>query len=160
MTMTEKKIREIEPIGNKYSLDDLDKRIIELRTKYPQLQQKEMAETLSISLAHLNSRMLKPAFQRAMQEYNKDLFSLVGELQVQAVRRLKQLVNDPDKDIAIAAIKIAMAPMTNQHTVNINNQGDRVYEVRFGDNGQLVKGFKNTKEMLETIDVTSSDKPT
>jgi hypothetical protein len=158
--MTNKNLRGIEPIGNKFSLDDLDKRIIDLKTKYPQLQHKELAETLSIDLNYLTTRMLRPAFQRAMQEYNKDLFSLVGELQIQAVRRLKQLVNDPDKDIAIAAIKIAMAPMTNQHTLNINNsQNDKVYEVRFGDSGQLIKGFKSTKELIDTIDVTSSDKP-
>lgn len=151
-------------IALKYRLDEMDKKILDLRIKYPSLDSREIADVLEVGEAAINSRFMKPAMQRAMQEHTKTFFEQLGDLQMMAVKRLKQLVNDSDKDIAIAAIKIAMAPMINQHTLNINNGKDRaVYEVKLGDNGQIMRGFKSTKELLEetkTIDVSPTPKTT
>jgi hypothetical protein len=152
-------------IALKYRLDEMDKKILDLRIKYPSLDSKEIADVLEVGEAAINSRFMKPAMQRAMQEHSKTFFEQLGDLQMMAVKRLKQLVNDSDKDVAIAAIKIAMAPMINQHTFNINNnKNDRaVYEVKLGENGQIMRGFKSTKELLEEtkiIDVSSTPKTT
>ena len=152
-------------IALKYRLDEMDKKILDLRIKYPSLESKEIADVLEVGEGVINSRFMKPAMQRAMQEHSKTFFEQLGDLQMMAVKRLKQLVNDSDKDVAIAAIKIAMAPMINQHTLNINNnKNDRaVYEVKLGENGQIMRGFKSTKELLEeakTIDVSTTPKTT
>lgn len=151
-------------IALKYRLDEMDKKILDLRIKYPTLDSREIADVLEVGEGLINSRFMKPAMQRAMQEHTKTFFEQLGDLQMMAVKRLKQLVNDSDKDIAIAAIKIAMAPMINQHTLNINNGKDRaVYEVKLGDNGQIMRGFKSTKELLEEtkiVDVSPTPKTT
>lgn len=152
-------------IALKYRLDEMDKKILDLRIKYPSIESKDIADVLEVGEGVINSRFMKPAMQRAMAEHSKTFFEQLGDLQMMAVKRLKQLVNDSDKDVAIAAIKIAMAPMINQHTFNINNnKNDRaVYEVKLGENGQIMRGFKSTKELLEeakTIDVSSTPKTT
>lgn len=154
-------------IALKYRLDEMDKKILDLRLKYPSLDSKEIADILEVGEGAINARFMKPAMQRAMQEHSKTFFEQLGDLQMMAVKRLKQLVNDPDKDVAIAAIKIAMAPMINQHTLNINNnKNDRaLYEVKLGENGQIMRGFKSTKELLaeketDVIDVSPTPKTT
>lgn len=155
----------VRSIALKFQLEEIDKKILDLRIKYPTLLNKEIADVLEVTEAYVNQRILKPAMQRAMAEHSKTFFDQLSDLQMLAVKRLKQLVNDQDKNIALAAIKIAMAPMTNQHTLNIrSNSNDKaMYEVRLGENGQILRGFKSTKELLEeakTIDVSSTPKTT
>jgi hypothetical protein len=145
-----------EKVAELFQLNEFDKKALEVTVKFPKMTQSEIAETLNVSLHYYRNRITRPAFQRALSEYTKDIFTSVGELQLLAVKRLKLLVNDPDKDIALAAIRIAMAPMTNQHTLNVrNNNEGKVFEVSIGPNGQINKEFKNTMELLDgVIDVS------
>lgn len=156
--------RFIESAALRFQLDEIDKKILDLRFKYPSLVSKDIADVLNVAESYVSNKLLKPAMQRAMQEHSKTFFDNLSDLQMLAVKRLKQLVNDQDKNIALSAIKIAMAPMINQHTVNVNNQGDKaLYEVKLGENGQIIRGFKSTKDLLESetekiIDVTPDKK--
>lgn len=160
--MTVDKNVNVESIADRYSLSDNDKRILELRFKFPGIENQEIAEALSLAKKYISERTLRPAMQRAMSEHAKTVYESAIDLQKIAIARLKKLVNDPDKQVALAAIRIAMAPMTNQHFVNVRNSNSQdekaVYEVKLGENGQVLRGFKTTKELLEenTIDVSTT----
>jgi predicted DNA-binding protein (UPF0251 family) len=120
-------------------LDELDRKILKTLVDFPELTQEQIAIALGISKSNVYQRLTKPAFKRARADMVKDFIDLLKDAQSAAVRRLRSLVQDQDKNIALAAIRLAMAPYINSGVLSIKTQSTVVHSVRFGDGGQLIR---------------------
>jgi hypothetical protein len=130
--------------ANEFDLDKLDERLIQLIVEYPAMPKTRIAKLCSITKQTLYNRMKKPSFKRALEDLQKNAGSLLSDVQTAAMRRLRRLIQSSDETIALNAVKLALAPVFNQSTVNVNNLEERIYRVQFGEGGQMFQ---------ETIDV-------
>lgn len=134
----------MEKAKAEFDLDKCDERIIQLIVEYPAMSKTRVAKLVGICKNTLVKRMKKPAFQRALEDIQKNAGALLQEVQTAAMRRLRRLINSSDEQIALNAVKLALTPIFNQATVNVNNLEERIYRVQFGEGGQIFQ---------ETIDV-------
>lgn len=122
-----------------FELDELDRKLLKMIVEYPELTQESLALACNVSHSTVHSRLGKPAFKRARADMMKNFIELLTDAQTAACRRLRQLVQDADKSIALAAIRLAMAPYVNSGILSIKTQSTVVHAVRFGDGGQLIR---------------------
>lgn len=134
----------LEQAKKEFELDKLDERIIQLLVEYPTMAKTKIAKLCGVSNQTLYNRMKKPTFKRALEDLQKNAGALLQDVQTAAMRRLRRLINSSDESIALNAVKLALTPVFNQSTVNVNNLEERIYRVQFGEGGQIFQ---------ETIDV-------
>ena len=129
-----------------FEIDEKDRRILQILVDHPDMTNQAMSKLgINMSPATIGRRKAKPAFIKAY----KDLMSTTDDLMKRAAkmsaRRLLQMIKDPDKKIALEAMKMALSPLMNKHSVEIKEE--IVFQTRIGTQGQL---------MQEVIEVDSS----
>jgi hypothetical protein len=98
----------------RFELDDIDQKILKLKVQYPDMKKKDIADYLKMHPTTIGIRMKKPAYLKALSEFNKTTGEWILDLGRHMFRRLKTLINDPDKSVALQALKIA-APLVMNH---------------------------------------------
>lgn len=104
----------------KYSLDAVDEEILRYLLKFNGIKPSEVSKAIGHPHALVRRRMKKPSLRNALKDLQLPLAGLLEDCARQAARRMRQLVNDPDKKIATANIRIALGPYTNSATLNVN----------------------------------------
>lgn len=132
-----------------FVLDEIDRKIIKFYMDYPTATQNDACAALGVTRSNLCDRKKKPAYMRAMADMTKDFIDLLKETQSASARRLRELVRDPDKSVALAAIKMAMAPYLNSSLMVPKTDQVIVHTVQFGEGGAM---YRETKEINGTSD--------
>lgn len=128
----------LKSIADKYELDDNDRFIMKHIIQFPKITNRELGAMLGMHLTGIHARRKKPAFIKAY----KDLQDSAGDLLVRAARdaarRLIALVNDPDKNVALKAIRMALTPYLGpQNEMNISVPILKVYDTTVKPDGTL-----------------------
>lgn len=138
-----------------FTLDDIDKKLIEIQVKFKEykITDQEFADVAGIRLREYYERINRPSFKLALIESSKGLNEHFNELQILAMRKLKQLVVSPDPRVALQAAKLALTPFfTNAALGNgADANAKQKFIVTFGDGGEMMKEFKNVDDVLDKI---------
>lgn len=93
-------------IIEKYELNSIDQQILKMEVQYPNIKQKDIAAAVKLTPAAVSQRRKKPAYRKALAEFNRTTGEWILDLGRHMFRRLRTLINDKDKDVALQAIKI------------------------------------------------------
>ena len=127
-----------------FEIDARDRGILQLLVDHPTMTSNEIGKALGISQPAISKRRNKPAFKKAYADLMSTTDELMARAQKMSARRLLTMIKDPDKKIALEAMKLALGPLSNKHDVNIKEE--IIFQTRIGTQGQL---------MQEVIDVDS-----
>ena len=86
-------------------LNETDKKVFLLLTQHPELTQIQISKILNLDSAHVNKIKQKPAFQRAMNEFNQNWIDRIIDMRYDAVNKLKDLLNSENQSIVIRAVE-------------------------------------------------------
>jgi len=86
-------------------LNETDRKVFLLLTQHPELTQIQISKILNLNSAHVNTIKQKPAFQRAMKEFNQNWIDRIIGMRYDAVNKLKDLLNSENPSIAIRAVE-------------------------------------------------------
>ena len=86
-------------------LNETDKQVFLLCTQHPELTQIEIAKILKLHVPYISTIKQKPAFQRAMNEFNQNWIDRIIGMRYDAVNKLKDLLNSENPSIAIRAVE-------------------------------------------------------
>lgn len=120
-----------------YKLDEVDHKLLRQLMEYPETTQKELAKMVGFSPSGLKKRIDRPAFKNAMKDIHLKTMDIFLKAQKLAARKLMKLVQSDDEQVALKACGMVMAPLINQATLNVNASVEKVYRVRFGEQGQM-----------------------
>ena len=126
-----------KPAYLKYKIDDVDKRIIQHLLEYPDTTQKDLANQFGYSVSGIINRIKRPAFVNAMKDMHLKTMDIYLSAQTLAARRLMKLIQSSDEQVALKACNLALHPLVNQATLNVNASVEKIYRVRFGEQGQM-----------------------
>lgn len=130
---------EIERAKMYYSLDDKDREILKLVLQYPEISDQDISAVLHMHRSTVRFRRLKPSFMAAYNDLMQSTRELLAEAAKAGARRLIQLVKCDDKQIAVQAIKIALAPYINQLQHNVSAAPIRIFETSLTASGDLIQ---------------------
>ena len=120
-----------------FEIDARDRRILQLLVDHPEMTNNELGKAIGIGTLSISRRRNKPAFKKAYADLMSTTDELMARAQKMAARRLLTMIKDPDKKIAMEAIKLALGPLTNKHQVDIKEE--IVFQTRIGTQGQLMQ---------------------
>ena len=132
-----------------YHMDDVDKQILRFKLNYPKMRIAVLAKEVGLSTRQIRRRMEKPAFTKAVQEFNESALDQLKGVQAEAMRTIKTLLRSQNEHIRLAAAKTVLAGLLEHQ-----GQGPEAtitYKVRFGDGGAMFREVMN--EAPSTIDL-------
>jgi hypothetical protein len=103
--------RKSEEKANEFTFEDFtelnetDKKVFLLFTQHPELTQTEIGKILNLHVPYITAIKQKPAFQRAMNEFNQNWIDRIIDMRYEAVNKLKDLLNSENQSIAIRAVE-------------------------------------------------------
>lgn len=130
---------EIDQARTYYSLDDKDREILKLVLQFPEISDQDISGIVEMNRSTVRFRRLKPAFKAAYNDLMQSTRELLAEAAKAGARRLIQLVKSDDKQIAVQAIKIALAPYINQLQHNVSTAPIRIFETSLTATGDLIQ---------------------
>lgn len=130
-----------------FEIDEKDRRMLQVLVDHPDISNISMSKLVGMSPTTISRRKSKPAFVKAYRDLMATTDDLMKRAQKMAARRLLQFIKDPDKKIALEAMKMALSPLMNKHSLEIKEEV--IFQTRIGTQGQL---------MQEVIEVDSSRK--
>jgi len=136
--MAGKPQKKIEDVGKKYELDPIDHLLLKHLINFPNSTNEELGEVVGLSPHPVRRRRLKPAFVKAYRELTASTREHLAEAARRAAIRLKKLIEDDDKDIALQAMKMALANHLRTQ-VDVNVQPRLVYKTTIGLDGALLQ---------------------
>lgn len=128
MAKSRKNLKKSEINGNKFTFEDFtdlnetDKKVFLLFTQHPELTQIEIAKILKLQVPYITAIKQKPAFQRAMKEFNQNWIDRIIDMRYDAVNKLKDLLNSENPSIAIRAVENIL----QLDKVDITKSGDEL----------------------------------
>lgn len=140
--ITDEEIR--RKIETLLTLTDTQKAILSLKVRHPSISVQELADRLGMSKAWISELTTSIAFRTAMAEYTRSLMDVLVDAQTEAVKLLKRELKNSDAQIAISAAKALLMPLGRMEASPAVQQ-NIVYSVRFGDDGQLIRGMQQMK---------------
>lgn len=121
-----------------YQLDDIDKKIIQLKRAFPRITAKEIAFQCGVSDQTVRYRCNKPAMKAAWEDLTRSTDDLLKEAAREAVRTILKHLKHKDPKVALTAAKMALAPYLNQHSLNV--QADvRTWKTDVSQDGSLIQ---------------------
>jgi len=123
-----------------FEIDPRDRRILQILVDHPDITSREIGNVIGISQAAVSKRRNKPAFKKAYADLMSTTDELMKRAQKMSARRLLTMIKDPDKKIALEAMKLALGPLANKHQVDIKEE--IVFQTRIGTQGQLMQEVK------------------
>lgn len=145
--------------ADKWRIDELDRVIIKHLVEYPNTTQKELAKVANLSMSGIRHRINRPAFKKAMEDLHAKTEEIFLKAQTLAARRLMKLIQSDDDTIALRACNMALQPMINKATIDVNQSIEKVYRVRFGEQGQMFQEVleAETVEKKTTLDLLTEN---
>jgi len=120
-----------------FEIDARDRRILQLLVDHPEMTSREIGNQIGVSQPAISKRRNKPAFKKAYADLMSTTDELMARAQRMSARRLLTMIKDPDKKIALEAMKLALGPLSNKHPVDIKEE--IVFQTRIGSQGQLMQ---------------------
>ena len=111
MAKSKRNNKKVQDKPNKFTFEDFtelnetDKQVFILFTQHPELTQVEISKILNLDAAYITKIKQKPAFQRAMNEFNQNWIDRIINMRYDAVNKLKDLLNSENPSIAIRAVE-------------------------------------------------------
>lgn len=134
-------------------LDDVDRAIIMLKTKYPGATQKQLAEAIGYSEQGLCKRVNRTAFKQAIAEMGKGVMELLIDAQVSAVRKLKKTIDgSDDPEVFLSATRQVMTTLARAEQAS-GIQQNLVFSVRVGEGGQI---YREARPMTEADNIEAA----
>lgn len=131
---------------NDWTLDEIDKKIIQLSIKFPGIGNSEMLRALDakIDLRELKARLNKPAFKKALSEQLMRIPDLTEKAQELALRRIIQIIQGSNDKMALEAAKVVLFPLFASNRLGgdlarIEGTEKIVFQTRIGDGGEVVR---------------------
>jgi len=133
----------LSDIGNRYLLDDYDKKLLRLRVRYTEISLKDLGAEVKLSVSAVSERMDKPAFKIALEEYNIPLDKLFEKSVNKAYNTLLALMNDTDPQVRLKAASIVLQRFCGPTTVvnqSVENKTNvvKVYRTTIEPDGSLL----------------------
>jgi hypothetical protein len=89
---TQKKSEPQEYVGKEYSLDDVDKAILQLRLQHPGITDHQIADELGYSRSHVTRRQNKEGFKKAKAEYSRSAEQILKDAVKNAALKMAGLL--------------------------------------------------------------------
>lgn len=139
--MPPKKAKEVEKfnIGSLYDLDHVDQALLRHLIKYPDARYIELIEISKLTENAIRARRNKPEFRRAWSEITATTAEHLKEAARRAAVRLKKLVDDDDKQVALKAVGMALGPYINKSQVDINMAPRLIFKTTVQADGGLLQ---------------------
>lgn len=106
-----------QSIAQRYELDPIDLEILKYRVKDKHISIRELARVVEVTTLTIQRHLEKPAYKSAYEELTASTDTLLKKAAREAAIRLIDLIKKGDKDVALKACRVALAPYINQHTV-------------------------------------------
>jgi len=131
-------------LSNRYELDNIDMALLRHLAKFPDTPHAHLAKLVGIQRSAVSKRMKKEAFKRAWDEVLADTKSVMQKNALMAAKRLAKLIQHDDDEIALNAIKVALAPWVQQQLAMANAapvimNTVKTYETTVSSDGSLVQ---------------------
>lgn len=120
-----------------FEIDARDRAILQLLVDHPESTNNEIGKAIGVSAPAISKRRNKPAFKKAYADLLSTTDELMARAQKMSARRLLTMIKDPDKKIALEAMKLALGPLLNKHSVDITKE--IIFQTRIGTQGQLMQ---------------------
>lgn len=134
----QKKMRDIER-AERFVMEPLDKEILKLMIEFPLITVSEIAATLRVPIEDVARRRKSKLIKTRYAELTASTEEHLKIAARKAAMRLATLVQDADKQIALAAIKIALAPYINRADINVNMKSAIVFKSTVTPDGNLIQ---------------------
>lgn len=146
---------------NHYDIDEVDRQIMRLRIQYPLMPSHEIAEILNIKHHQIVTyRISRPGFQAAFAEVTASTEEHMRTAANLAARRLKKLVNDGDKQVALQAIKMALHQYLNKQELTVTAKPAMVFRSTIAPDGSLIQEVYEEQKSLSAGDIGYDDERT
>lgn len=122
-----------------FVMEPVDKEILKLMIEFPLITVQEIAETLRLPLEDVARRRRSKVVKARYAELTASTDEHLKIAARKAAMRLASLVQDPDKQVALAAIKIALAPYINRADINVNMKSAIVFKSTVTPDGNLIQ---------------------
>lgn len=129
-------------LSNRYELDNIDMALLRHLAKFPDTPHAHLAKLVGIQRSAVSKRMKKEAFKRAWDEVLADTKSVMQKNALMAAKRLAKLIQHDDDEIALNAIKVALAPWVQQQLTSVAPvimNTVKTYETTVSSDGSLVQ---------------------
>lgn len=110
----------VNDLALQYNLDKRDQDILKLVIGYPGIKPKQIADILKIHVHQVIYRLKKPAYEKAIADYNAPTAKLVEDMTRKATRRLMELMDSSDPKMRVRACEVALKHL-NQYHMHISN---------------------------------------
>jgi hypothetical protein len=131
---------------NEWSIDEIDKKIIQLSIKFPGIPKKDLLRALDekIDERELKERLNRPAFKKALSEQLMRIPELTEKAQELAIRRIIQMIQGSNDKMALEAAKVILFPLFASNRLGgplarIEGTEKIVFQTRIGDGGEVVR---------------------
>ena len=134
-------------------LNETDRLLLKYFIAYPKFKATHLARILDLNESYVRNRVKRPPFKLALQKLQGTTDSLMHEAAKKAAYRLIELIDHPDPDIALRAIRIALAKYINQIS---DATFDRIliFKSTIAPDGNLLQSI--VRNELQTIDAEVS----
>lgn len=122
-----------------FVMEPVDKEILKLMIEFPLITVQEIAETLRLPLEDVARRRRSKIVKARYAELTASTDEHLKIAARKAAMRLAALVQDPDKQVALAAIKVALAPYVNSANINMNVRQAVVFKSTVTPDGNLIQ---------------------
>lgn len=105
---------EVQAIREKWAIDgfdDIDKTILNFLLNKPGMTDGEIATAIGVRRETVNRRKNRPAFQAALEESRLEPIVIFQRNQARAARKLGQLIDAKDEQVAVRAALAHLAPL-------------------------------------------------
>lgn len=129
-----------ENVGSPWELDSIDNLLLKHLIKYPAATNQSLGDLVGLGERAIRARRSKPEFERAFMELTASTQTHLKEAARRAASRLKRLVDDDDKDIAMQAMKLALSNhLGNKQQVDVTLAPKIVYRTSVQVDGSLLQ---------------------
>lgn len=144
-----------------YNLDEIDRQIMKIKIQYPTITNQEIADIVGVdSQQVVNYRINRPGFQSAFAEVTATTEEHMRTAANQAARRLKRLVNDDDKQVALQAIKMALHQYLNKAELTVTAKPAMVFRSTIAPDGSLIQEVYEEQKSLSAGNIGYDDERT
>ena len=135
----------------RYNLDPVDAQILKLMIQFPLISTEDIAATVNIPLDEARKRRAKKALRAKYAEITSSTEEHLRVAAKRAAYKLSQLVQHEDPDVALAAIKIALAPYINRAEVNVNMKSAVIFKSTVSPDGSLIQEvYEEQRALMES----------
>jgi hypothetical protein len=119
--------------------------------QFPLISTEDIAATVNIPLDEARKRRAKKALRAKYAEITSSTEEHLRVAAKRAAYKLSQLVQHEDPDVALAAIKIALAPYINRAEVNVNMKSAVIFKSTVSPDGSLIQEvYEEQRALMES----------